>query len=403
MHEILTLQLGHRANYVATHFWNTQESYFTYDSSQELSPVDHDVHFRPGIGAHGEETFTPRTLIYDLKGGFGGMRKWGGLYDQQQLGDVQPVEQASGVWDGSIAVHTDPQIPQSEYQRGLDEDSSTPTNLTTETVRYWSDFNRVFYHPRSVVQINDYELSSSLTPFEKWECGEELFVKMDRDADLLDRDVRAWAEECDHLQGLQVFTSGDDAWGGFASRPDAQKRGLLGDLEAVMNVNGNQRIVQLDCSIRDPKNETSRSIDRHASRDHRAPSSRDYTMVEEDKPETTRSQLDIDLSGGDVRPFSSTVGQHHTSDHIFGAVEMIRGGDGLAQEEDGDEDDVIDTRKRRRLAGLAVVESRVKSLQKLVSKMANIDEREALSNGLGEIGEAYEEGWDGESDEDSDD
>lgn len=76
----------------------TQESYFTYDSTQERSPVDHDIHFRPGVGARGEETYTPRTLIYDLKGGFGGLRKWGGLYDQQQLGDGPESGGATGVW-----------------------------------------------------------------------------------------------------------------------------------------------------------------------------------------------------------------------------------------------------------------------------------------------------------------
>ena len=85
-------------------------------------------------------------------------------------------------------------------------------------MRYWSDFNRVFYHPRSIVQINDYELSSTLMPFENWESGEALFVGMDRDSDLLDRDVRVWAEECDQMQGIQVFTGGDDAWGGFAAK-----------------------------------------------------------------------------------------------------------------------------------------------------------------------------------------
>jgi hypothetical protein len=97
MHEIITLQLGQRANYLATHFWNTQvgkpsshsshpclpspqESYFTYSSDQE-SLVNHDIHFRPGIGADGTETFTPRTLIYDLKGGFGSLKKINALYE----------------------------------------------------------------------------------------------------------------------------------------------------------------------------------------------------------------------------------------------------------------------------------------------------------------------------------
>lgn len=43
--------------------------------------MDHDIHFRPGIGADGSETYTPRTLIYDLKGGFGTLRRLNALYE----------------------------------------------------------------------------------------------------------------------------------------------------------------------------------------------------------------------------------------------------------------------------------------------------------------------------------
>lgn len=43
--------------------------------------MDHDVHFRPGVGADGSETYTPRTVIYDLKGGFGTLRKYNALYE----------------------------------------------------------------------------------------------------------------------------------------------------------------------------------------------------------------------------------------------------------------------------------------------------------------------------------
>ena len=80
MHEIVTLQIGNQANYLATHFWNAQESYFTY-SGQEDSPVNHDIHFKPGVGADGSETFTPRTLIYDFKPAFGTLRKVNELYE----------------------------------------------------------------------------------------------------------------------------------------------------------------------------------------------------------------------------------------------------------------------------------------------------------------------------------
>lgn len=42
-------------------------------------------------------------------------------------------------------------------------------------------------------------------------------------------------------------------------------------------------------------------------------------------------------------------------------------------------------------------------LQKHAGRMGDLDERESLSNGLGEICEAYEEGWQSGSEEDSDD
>lgn len=40
---------------------------------------------------------------------------------------------------------------------------------------------------------------------------------MDKEHDLLDRDFRLFAEECDQMQGVQIITSADDSWGGFAS------------------------------------------------------------------------------------------------------------------------------------------------------------------------------------------
>lgn len=69
-----------------------QESYFTYSADEE-SPVDHNVHFRPGVGADGTETFTPRTVIYDLKGGFGTLRQYNALYEAEE-----PTGLPRGLW-----------------------------------------------------------------------------------------------------------------------------------------------------------------------------------------------------------------------------------------------------------------------------------------------------------------
>lgn len=212
MHEIVTLQFGQQANYVGTHYWNTQESYFTY-GGQEESPVDHDISFRPGVGADGAETYTPRTLIYDLKGAFGTLRRENALYELQQNDNSAQQSQ----WSGRTASLQLPAIRPSPYQQAL-EQGLAPPQLTTETVRFWSDYNHIFHHPRSIVQLNEYELNSSLMPFEQWSTGEELFKNLDREHDLLDRDLRPFLEESDQLQGVQVLSSVDDAWGGFSAK-----------------------------------------------------------------------------------------------------------------------------------------------------------------------------------------
>jgi hypothetical protein len=58
--------------------------------------VDHDVHFRPGVGADGSETYTPRTLIYDLKGGFGTLRRYNALYE------MEDPTAGQGVWYAAL-------------------------------------------------------------------------------------------------------------------------------------------------------------------------------------------------------------------------------------------------------------------------------------------------------------
>lgn len=164
----------------------------------------------------------PRTVVYDLKGGFGSLKKLNALYDVADDTNNNGVQQnaaasSSSLWGGRTVVQKSAPIAPSEYQQSLDA-GLEPPQLTTETVRYWSDFNRVFYHPRSIVQLNEYELNSSLVPFERWETGEELFASLDKEHDIVDRDLRPFVEEADQMQGVQIMATLDDAWGGFASR-----------------------------------------------------------------------------------------------------------------------------------------------------------------------------------------
>ncbi|KAF2143481.1 uncharacterized protein K452DRAFT_269038 [Aplosporella prunicola CBS 121167] len=223
MHEIVTLQFGQQSNYLGTHFWNTQESYFTYDSQTE-SPVDHDVHFRPGIGADGSDTFMPRAVIYDLKGAFGSLKKINALYDP-----LEEAETSAGLWQGTtVPIRAEPIAP-STYTQHMDA-GLEPPQLTPESVRYWSDYSRVYFHPKGLVQLHEYELQSRIMPFEAWDAGGELFGELDKEHDLLDRDLRPFIEECDQLQALQMMTGVDDAWGGFSSRYAERLRDEFGKL-----------------------------------------------------------------------------------------------------------------------------------------------------------------------------
>jgi hypothetical protein len=119
--------------------------------------------------------------------------------------------------NGPTVIQRQPAIPRNDYLKSLEEGLEPPP-LTTDSVKYWSDFNRVYFHPKSIVQLNEYELNSSIMPFENWDAGEDLFKSLDKEHDLLDRDLRPFAEEADQMQGIQILAGVDDAWGGFAAR-----------------------------------------------------------------------------------------------------------------------------------------------------------------------------------------
>ncbi|RAL16706.1 misato family protein [Aspergillus homomorphus CBS 101889] len=504
MHEIITLQLGQRANYLATHFWNLQESYFTYNEDEE-SPVDHDVHFRPGVAADGSETFTPRTVIYDLKGGFGTLRKYNALYQLSE--DANPGQ---GLWDGKETIQQQTPIPQSDYQRNLDAGLPAPA-LSSETVRYWSDYNRLFYHPRSIVQLNEYELNSKIMPFEDWGVGEELFNDLDKEHDLLDRDLRPFAEECDQMRAIQIFTGSDDAWGGFAAKYVDRIRDEYGKKAVWVWALENGRKVDRQTQFKRNLNK-SRSIyaiapqaslytpiidppSRIPSTIHIDPHSEWYTsalissaLESVTLPTRLRPYHDFEasLAGDDgvhkIFELQSTIvpedenterpnqgfttqaqqaedkedtksnakfeldftydGLDSDKAHIFNQLQVSRGIITTRKDQSSEED--LGTVRRQRLYNsepmfqrfhaplpfpildsfprnmftlpqakekvqvLAALTAssrtaeKLKGLETLAGRVAGVDEREALVNGLGEIRESYETGWMSDSDFDDD-
>ncbi|KAF1811782.1 hypothetical protein P152DRAFT_482809 [Eremomyces bilateralis CBS 781.70] len=253
MHEILTVQLGSASNHLGAHYWNTQESYFTYEANDgnEKPAVDHDISFRAGVGADGSDTYLPRALIYDLKDNFGSLKQVNALYE------VENPSQAGNrlqLWHGSTATQsTAPSISPSPYSQALDQGTTTPSLLTDSTVRYWSDYLRVYFHPRTLHQItipgfrgpnqspggrlpglfsNSALGDLGRSTQEKtslWSSGEDIWAELDSSPDGFEGEaLRSFLEECDLPQGIQVFTSINDAWGNVSIKAVERIRDEIG-------------------------------------------------------------------------------------------------------------------------------------------------------------------------------
>ncbi|CAG8537955.1 4069_t:CDS:10 [Diversispora eburnea] len=235
MHEIITLQFGHYSNFVGTHYWNAQDAYFTYnDSPNSPEPeIIHDIHFRTGISQKGIETYTPRVIIYDLKGGFGQIKKMNKLYEDFTTTNYS--KESYQLWNWEVETYSQMPYPKNEFLRSLDEEeekafSAEPINddieidfeeknfNLNETVKTWSDFNRIYYHPQSVYTITEFQHDDEFSPFDVFTYGKNVFSKnKNGEENSFEKNFRFFAEECDSIQGFQVIVNTIDGFGGCAS------------------------------------------------------------------------------------------------------------------------------------------------------------------------------------------
>ncbi|KAI9465930.1 tubulin nucleotide-binding domain-like protein [Lactarius psammicola] len=211
MKEIIYIQAGNLSNHIGTHFWNAQQSYFTYKEGDEVL-VDHDVSFREGVSPRGEPTYCPRLLQFDRKANFGSLSRATGLYAEDLAGNPP----SSFLWDGGVdEIHQD-HISDGPYQSQLEEEieedstvappelqrSTIVPPLRSSDVRYWSDYDRVYHLPRSIHKLPD--LADWEAAEGDWKAGKEAFSRYDLDNNVMDDSFRLFVEESDTFQGLQL-------------------------------------------------------------------------------------------------------------------------------------------------------------------------------------------------------
>ncbi|XP_078524682.1 protein misato homolog 1 isoform X2 [Lissotriton helveticus] len=244
--EVLTLQLGHYANCVGTHWWNVQDAALCYESQAKHPDPEicHDVMFRVGVTASGQEAYIPRLILMDLKGSFNSL---------SQEGSVSPCadKKASQVdtWKGIVTTHkeepyeTNPFLQDLNKLKGGRLNNTAPTTRSSAEgnslshshpqgeasstsgkayhleghVRVWSDYLRLHLHPKTVLTVHQYQHEGSTDRLEAFSQGTSLLDDPTYLEELEDR-LHFFVEECDNLQGFQVLCDFHNGFSGVGAK-----------------------------------------------------------------------------------------------------------------------------------------------------------------------------------------
>ena len=211
--EILTIQLGHYSNFIGTHWWNLQESNFSYDPANP-SEINHDVLYREGQNVKRQTTYTPRLLLVDLKGALGYLKEEGTLYDGLKHNEI-PL-----MWDeDKVEVTSEETIAKPAFIKQLDESSETlePTSSDLESnINSWVDYMLPRFHPRTFNIIKQYKHDCTTHPFNFYNYGRNLWNTEKFSEDFSER-IRSYVEECDLMQGFQVILDSVDGFAGLGA------------------------------------------------------------------------------------------------------------------------------------------------------------------------------------------
>ncbi|GLI60532.1 hypothetical protein VaNZ11_002679 [Volvox africanus] len=259
--EIVTLSFGSYASFCSAHYWNLQDEAAGYSSLEDWSGyaacIDHNVLFLETEGRNGFHVHRPRAVLFDIAGSSGG------LSFSEDAVAVPPSAASVSSWRGACEVHRADPIPRSAFLERLSEhedldwetmgddeaakqqaaleaaarqldpgggDASrgvtSPASASSGGVtRYWTDFCKVVFHPRTV-----YSLPGSWTsPYEHslaagWGAAMDLLDGGGGRGgggsglveDAVDR-VRYMGEACDSLAGFQVLIDDLTGFGALAA------------------------------------------------------------------------------------------------------------------------------------------------------------------------------------------
>lgn len=278
--ELIHVSFGSLPAHLSAQYFNTQTGYFNYSPSAPQPLVDHDVSWQEGVDGRGQERYTPRWLVYDVKGGFEGLRR-DEVYDVDE-DDVHEEDEGEGTsaaptqfttsWRGPAEVvrthgkkryatpfeslvHRERKGEDVDWDAELEREMASsdeednvraegsgrqaegpreqpPTTSRRRRARPWSSRLLCSLHPRSLVPVtasgglslhsmsadvhDGTEAPEGVEVFESFEQGWSRAKEWERDNDTLDTSLRFLLEASDSPQGFNLMHQSTDAWSGFS-------------------------------------------------------------------------------------------------------------------------------------------------------------------------------------------
>ncbi|SCU82500.1 LADA_0C05798g1_1 [Lachancea dasiensis] len=221
MREVISISASHRTNHVLTQFYNCQEQSL-HSADAENDPT---VFLNPTVDRISKTvSYAPRAILWDANGGAGslGVHQYSETKDYYYDAHHKPEETDPNI----KLIHTQPRIPQSEYQTALDLGLPLP-ELDDKNTVFWSDYAKLVFGPANLNFLNDWYHNVQdpscpdfhnlhQTLFDNFDVGLHEF-KTNHATQFFDQQLHSQLESCDGLQAINLLSEVDNGWGGFSS------------------------------------------------------------------------------------------------------------------------------------------------------------------------------------------
>lgn len=196
-HEIITLQFGNYSNFVGTHYWNFHHKrLLEFENSTEDNRSYVTKLFRESQSSR--SCFVPRAIVFDIKS------KLSSLKQDGSFGDTNEIAKEVLNNNSNAVIFDEPVIEKNQFVKQIqsgevDPDANFECNFESE-VKTWTDFMSYEFDSHTVQLLS--ETYKDGEDFSFFGIGQDEYKQLEDD---FEDNLHFWAEECDYLEGFQVF------------------------------------------------------------------------------------------------------------------------------------------------------------------------------------------------------